>query len=119
MGNILEIILFKFFWLIAIIAMILNGIILKLRIKPHVESHPESRATCMKILAGFVILFNIPWLVMGFSILIRKVDNIWYFFKPAMLNNFVLFGSATASDKRRSAGTRSPVPSNTRSPGTR
>ena len=44
---------------------------------------------------GFAVAEALPWVVMGWAIVVGEVPNIWYFFRPQDRNPYVLAWFAT------------------------
>lgn len=80
----------KWFWLIFIVVSFINAVIFQLRAKEQTRRKPELAEGYRKIIRGFLIWVNLPWLIMGFGIMIGGVPGIFEYFKPAGGNPFVM-----------------------------
>lgn len=80
----------KTFWLIAIAITFANAYLLWSRSKVEVERHPELRAGYGRLLRGYLICLNLPWLVMGLGILVGGAETVFDYFDPRSGNLFVL-----------------------------
>ncbi len=85
----------RFFWVLAIFVTLLNVAIFKARSLRHIKNNPELREGYGKLLRGYVVWLNIPWIVMGIGCTLGAVPTIWHYFRPSDGNPYVLawFGS--------------------------
>jgi hypothetical protein len=70
----------KTFWLIAIAITFANAYLLWSRSKVEVERHPELRAGYGRLLRGYLIFLNLPWLVMGLGILVGGAETVFDYY---------------------------------------
>ncbi|MBW7990231.1 MAG: hypothetical protein FVQ84_09485 [Planctomycetes bacterium] len=89
------VIMSRYFWLIAIAVTGINAYLIKFRSTKYIRENPELSDGYKKLVTGYFILLNIPWVVMGVGCIIGKVPSLWHFFKPRDGNPYVLawFGS--------------------------
>ena len=80
----------KWFWLIFIVVCFINAVIFQLRAKEQTRRKPELAEGYRKIIRGFLIWANIPWLIMGFGVMVGGVPGILDYFKPADGNPYVM-----------------------------
>ncbi len=85
----------NWFWAIAIAITVANAAIFQARANKHVQQNPELGEGYRKIIKGFVIWGNLPWVVMGVGLLAGGVPSMFHFFRPRDGDPFVLmfFGS--------------------------
>ena len=82
--------LFNQFWLFLIIVMVVNGIIWKKNSKKYIKQNPELKEGYDKLIKGFLIYCNIPWIIMGIGMLTGITKSMESFFYPQLLNPIVL-----------------------------
>ena len=80
----------KHFWLLMILTAFANGGIYWWRARAKMAASPELADELRDFIRGFVILFSIPWVVMGFGVVFGGVPTGFHFFNPKDLNPFVL-----------------------------
>jgi hypothetical protein len=83
-------IIFKFFPLIAIAVNFLNVSITKSRIQRYIDQDPELKPGYDKFLKGWLLFFNIPFLVMAIGNLTGLTNGPFDYFNPKALNPVVL-----------------------------
>jgi len=88
-------IILKQFWIACILVTFVNGIIFHFRSRKRVKENPELTDGYRKIIKGFVLWGNIPWVVMGIGCTIGGIPSVFHFFNPKDVNPYVLafFGS--------------------------
>ncbi len=77
-------------WVVFIVFTVLNAFMLKARSQKTIARKPDLRAGYEQLFRGYLVYMNIPWLVMGFGMLVGKLPNIFSFFTPRQGNLFVL-----------------------------
>ncbi|MGB8226981.1 MAG: hypothetical protein WCE45_09010, partial [Sedimentisphaerales bacterium] len=60
-----ENIIMRWFWVVFIVVTFINAAIFKVRASIQIQKNPDLREGYRKIIKGFVIWTNIPWIVMG------------------------------------------------------
>lgn len=88
-------ILFKYSWVMFIVVTCINAAIYKIRSKSHVDANPDLAAGYAKLIKGYLLWLNIPWVIMGVGCTIGGLPSAFHFFNPQDGNPFVLawFGS--------------------------
>ena len=81
---------FKYFWLVAIVVNGINAVISWVRVQPYIQKKPEHRLGYLKLIRGYVVGTNIPWIVMGIGMTIGGISNIADYFYPRSGNLFVI-----------------------------
>jgi len=86
----------KWFWALCILVTFLNAAIFRFRGNKHIKKNPALEAGYKRIIKGFVIYGNIPWIVMGIGCTVGGVPSVWHYFNPRGGNPHVLafFGAA-------------------------
>ncbi|OQA15814.1 MAG: hypothetical protein BWY64_02754 [bacterium ADurb.Bin363] len=82
-------IIFKYFWIFIIIVNIINANSLKNKSRSYITLNPELEDGYNKIIKGFLIYANIPWIIMGTGILSGFTYTIFDYLTPDELNPFV------------------------------
>lgn len=85
----MEIIFFKYFWVIGILATIANVIYFKQKSKKYIQEKPELAEGYEKLFRGQLFWLNLLWVVMGIGITIGGVPTIWHYFRPQDGNPYV------------------------------
>jgi len=86
----------RWFWVLGIIVMFLNAAVFSFRAKKQIAQSPELEDGYRKIIRGFVIWGNIPWVVMGIGCTVGGVPSVWHYFNPEAGNPYVLAFFASA-----------------------
>lgn len=73
----------RYFWLLAIIVTCVNGASWWRRAQPRIEARPELGEGYRRLLRGWLIYWNIPWVVMGIGIVFGGVDGVFSYFRPS------------------------------------
>jgi hypothetical protein len=76
-------------WVLFILFTIINAYQLKARTKKFIEQQPELQEGYDQLFKGYLIYMNIPWIVMGFGILLGGVPDVFSFLRPREGNLFV------------------------------
>jgi hypothetical protein len=79
----------KWFWSVLILVTILNAATFWSRARPQIHAHPELKEGYKKLIRGFAMWTNIPWLVMGIGCVFGGVPGS-SFLRPRNGNPFVL-----------------------------
>jgi hypothetical protein len=83
-------ILSEHFWALAILVTCVNTGLLKYRAKKRIENEPELAEGYPKLILGYLIWLNIPWIVMGAGCIFGGDLAVWHYFRPRDGNPFVL-----------------------------
>ena len=67
----------KWFWAIAILVMFANGAIFWVRAKKQIKLNPDLKEGYHKIIKGFLLWGNLPWIVMGIGCTVGGVTSGW------------------------------------------
>jgi hypothetical protein len=81
---------FKWFWLAAVLTSFLNAGVFWKRAKQNIDIFPELEEGYRKIIKGFLFWSNLPWVVMGVGIIFGGVPSFFHFLHPRDGNPFVL-----------------------------
>lgn len=82
--------LFRHFWVVAIGINVFNSWIVWRRVQKHIRENPDLAPGYRKIVNGYAFWSSIPWLIMGIGILEGGIPHLFYFFRPADGNPYVL-----------------------------
>ena len=74
--------LFRHAWLLFIIVTCANGAIWWHRAKSRIAVNPQLETGYRKLIRGWLIYGNVPWLIMGAGILIGGVPSVFHYFNP-------------------------------------
>ena len=80
----------KIFWVIAIGVTCLNAYLLRSRAQKEIAQHPELADGYRQLITGHLILFNLPWLVMGLGILLGRTHDVFDYLNPRSGNPYVV-----------------------------
>ena len=83
-------ILGKYFWIMFFVVFFINAGIFWHRAQKVIEERPEKEQVYRKLIKGFLIWMNIPWVIMGAGILLGNVPSMFHYFKPRDGNPWVL-----------------------------
>jgi hypothetical protein len=89
MENVPEV-LSKYFWIALMAVTVVNGLMFKLRYRKHIQNDPQLSADFSKLIRGFIIWWNLPWVVMGAGILLGQLPTMWHCFSGVRDNPFAL-----------------------------
>ena len=83
------------FWAVAIIVTCINAVFYKHRSREYIKENPDLAEGYAKLIKGYLVWMNIPWIVMGIGCTVGGVPSVWHFFNPQDGNPYVLawFGS--------------------------
>ena len=68
---------------------------------------PRTSAEAVVLRRWFVVISDLPWIVMGWGIMVGGVPNIWYFLQPRSGNPYRAFGVVLPAFSRSLCGSRS------------
>lgn len=80
----------RYFWLLGLATPAYNYIVGVRSLSSKDPNDPRASAEAMDLRRWIAILSALPWVVMGWAIIIGGVPNIWYFFRPQDRNRYVL-----------------------------
>ena len=80
----------RYFWLICLLVTWLNTVIFKVRSQSHIRDNPALAPGYATLIRGFLVCSSLPWLVMGFGIVVGDVPTIWHFLYPNTSDPYVL-----------------------------
>ncbi len=83
-------IIFKHCWILFIVVTTINGFIFRKQVQDNIASNPELKPGYDKLIRGWFIFANIPWVVMGLGIVLGYTNSAWDYFRPALMNPMVL-----------------------------
>lgn len=85
----------RYFWLVCLAMTAINYArgIRSLAVKG--PSDPTASVEAIALRRWFAIASALPWVVMGWAIMLGGVPNFWYFFRPQDRNSYVLAWFAT------------------------
>jgi hypothetical protein len=86
----MEQVLEKCFWILGILAALLNTYALKRRANRVIAEKPELATGYQRYALAELAFYSLPWLVMGVSILAGGVDGLRDYLKPCLGNPFVI-----------------------------
>lgn len=81
---------FDYFWILGMLAVVMGTIYLRNSWKKIVEVQPELRKGYDQLLLGYLVFFNIPWIVMGIGMIFGGIPSSLSFFKPRNGSIFIL-----------------------------
>lgn len=82
--------IFRYTWVMFIAVTIINGIILKTRSQKYITDNPDLKDGYDKLIKGWLIYGNIPWVIMAIGDLTGSTNGIWDYFHPKSMNPMVL-----------------------------
>jgi len=83
-------IIFKYGWILLIAVTTANGFYFRARSKKYIVENPALKEGYDKIIKGWFLYANIPWLIMAIGDLTGITDGIWAYFNPKSMNPMVL-----------------------------
>lgn len=86
---------FNFFWIIFIAVTCLNALYLKKKSQSIIAENPKLAEGYDKLIKGFLIFGNIPWIIMGLGILTGQVESVFDYLNLRSLNFFVILFIST------------------------
>jgi hypothetical protein len=85
----------RYFWALGLIVSMYHYVLGMRAVASKGPSDPRASPAAISLRRRFVVAGALPWVVMGWAILIGGVPNIWYFFRPQDRNPYVLAWFAT------------------------
>ena len=79
----------RYFWLLCLIISAFNYAVGIRSLASMDPSDPRASAGAVALRRWFLLVSDLPWVVMGWAILVGGVPNIWYFFRPQDRNPYV------------------------------
>ncbi|MFT5512942.1 MAG: hypothetical protein ACI8SE_001341, partial [Bacteroidia bacterium] len=70
----------KYFWIIMILAISIQGIVMRYQARKYIKENPDLRKGYDDFLKGWLFIMNAPYLVIGFGILSGLSQSIWDIF---------------------------------------
>lgn len=86
--------LIRHFWIAFVAVTCVNGAYYWWVARGQIRQHPERADGYRRLILGYLVAMNLPWLVMGFGILVGGVPTTFHFFSPRN-GPFVLLWFAT------------------------
>lgn len=80
----------RYFWLLCLGVTAYNYVVGVRSISAREPTDPRASADAVTLRRWFAISSALPWVVMGWAIVIGGVPNVWYFFRPQDRNPYVL-----------------------------
>jgi hypothetical protein len=80
----------KYFWLMGMLVTVVNFIIFRKKAQKHIQANPQLKAGYVSLFRGYLIWFNMPWIIMGIGCTIGGVPSVWHYFRPRDGNPYVL-----------------------------
>ena len=78
------------FWLALIVVTCANAAYFKKSSQVYIDADPSLARGYSKLLKGYLIWMNIPWVVMGIGCTVGGVPSVWHYFNPQDGNPYVL-----------------------------
>lgn len=82
---------FDYAWVFFALASLANTFWLKARIARTVRSRPELEPGCSRLFKGMLVVFHLPWLLMGAGMLIAGVPSTYSYLFPRHGGPYVWF----------------------------
>jgi len=89
-GKTVFFVLSKYFWVLGIFITSVPVFSARKAAKDYVRENPDLAPGYRRLFLGYLILLNLPWLVMGIGCTFGGVPSVWHFFKPRDGNPYVL-----------------------------
>ncbi|HXK22276.1 MAG TPA: hypothetical protein VMS55_06310 [Myxococcota bacterium] len=83
-------ILFRHFWIAFVVTTVINGRHWWRRVQDRIRAQPELEPGYRRLYRGYMLWWNLPWLVMGFGVLTGRVSSMFDYLQPSAGNPFVL-----------------------------
>lgn len=80
----------RHFWIAFIAVTCINAWIYKKRSRYYIEKNPDLAEGYAKLIRGYLIWLNIPWVIMGLGLTVGGVPSMAHYFQPKDGNPFVL-----------------------------
>jgi hypothetical protein len=75
-------IIFRHAWVLFILFTCVNGAVWWQRAQAHIHKNAELRPGYIKLIRGWLLFGNLPWIVMGLGILFGDVPSVMHYFNP-------------------------------------
>ena len=85
----------RYFWALGLIVSAYHYVLGMRALASKGPSDPRASPAAISLRRWFAVVGAVPWVVMGWAIIIGGVTNIWYFFRPQDHNPYVLAWFAT------------------------
>jgi hypothetical protein len=85
----------RYFWLLCLGISAYQYVVGIRALRSRDPDDPRASAEAIVLRRWFIILSDLPWVVMGWGVLVGRVPNIWYFFRPQDRNPYVVGWFAT------------------------
>jgi hypothetical protein len=82
--------IFKHFWILLIAGTIINGIVFWVRAQDYIAAAPQLKAGYVKLIGGWLVFGNIPWVVMGIGDLTGMTNGMHDYLEHRSTNPMVL-----------------------------
>jgi hypothetical protein len=98
MGTVVFNLIGRYFWLVCLVLSLYQYFVGLRSFASKDFTDPQAGEAAIALRRWLFVLSDLPWLVMGFGILVGGVPNVWYFLRPHDGNPYVLawFGSVLA-----------------------
>lgn len=80
----------RHFWLAFVATTVVNGFAWRRRVQSRIDADPELEPGYRRLFLGYMIWFNLPWVLMGIGILSGQVEWIFDYLNPRGGNTIVL-----------------------------
>jgi hypothetical protein len=74
--------MFRHAWVLFIVVTCANGAVWWWRAQRHMRTNPTLRPGYTRLIRGWLVFGNLPWLVMGLGILFGGVPTVFHYFNP-------------------------------------
>lgn len=74
--------MFRHAWVLFIVVTCANGAIWRWRARKHIRANPALGPGYTRLIRGWLVFGNLPWLVMGLGILFGGVPTVFHYFNP-------------------------------------
>lgn len=85
----------RYFWAFGLCASVYQYVVGMRAVASRGPSDPRASLAAISLRRWFAVAGALPWIVMGWGILVGSVPNIWYFLRPQDRNAYVLTWFAT------------------------
>ena len=82
--------IFKYAWVLFVAGTLINVISLKKQSQSYIAEDPTLKEGYDKLIKGWLIYGNIPWLIMAIGDLTGITNGVWDYFNPKSMNPMVL-----------------------------
>lgn len=83
-------IIFKYFWLIAVLVGVVNHVIIRSRVQKLVENQPDLEQDAPTVLNGYLLFMTVPFLLVGMVQLIGGFESPMFLYDRNLGNPFAL-----------------------------